>query len=147
MLYNINGKDMVERLIFLGETVNKDLTPFIQSANFTFAGILPREPRKNQVLFLADRCLNIKKNGEESQLPLLVIDDKPEELLNAARNMVVDQDEMSRKAVGDLRGSLTLIKLEPNILSDVAVDASTGIRVVHLDSRQTPYPIHPTPNS
>lgn len=137
---------MIERrLVFVGKT-ESDPTPFIESAGLECAGHLPDdETPENKLIFLAN-VRHVTPGGNDQQSdPLFTIDDSPEELLRAAHAMLNDPNEVARQAIQRLSGALTVMKLEANTPSDT-VDSLTGIRVVLLDSRKGPYPMHPTPD-
>ena len=138
---------MVERLIFVGTNKPQSLESFIRSVNLSSLSPLPDEPPRNQLLFLADqRRLSLNKNSEESNLPILVIDDRIEQLLRTAQAMLNDDNEVVRQAIENLSGALCLVKLEANTSSSI-VDRETGIRVVGIMKGQSAFPMHPTPAS
>jgi len=137
---------MTERLIFVGQT-RGDPAHFLQSANLNNPSPLPDETPKNQLLFLADRHrLSLNENGEESKPPILVIEDRTEQMLQTANAMLKDPDKTSRQAIENLSGALILVKLETKTHS-VSVDKETGIRVANIAKGQYAFPVHPTPNS
>lgn len=136
---------MVERLAFVGQ-ISQDPMPFIKSSDLKYVGRLPDETPKNKLYFLADVHHATLEEDNKELIPLWAIDDRPEELLQAAQAMIKDLDETAREAIKNLSGNLTLIKLGADKPS-FTLDQETGIRVFHVNGQQTPYPIHPTPDS
>ena len=90
----------------------------------------------------------LENSGEEAKPRLWVIENNPREFLKATQKFEEDLEKdiplFQADLVKDFFRSLTLVKLEAETPSDT-VDRLTGIRVVSLDIRKGPYPMHPTP--
>ena len=137
---------MKERLVFIGNTT-RDPNPFIETAEFEPAIYLSKKPPKerlesitNEVTrIVMERTLKEDYGGEPTHA--WIIEDNPEEILQAARDLMANADFIEA-----LFPTMTLVKLEAKTHSD-RVEEETGMRVVHLTKSETSFPTHPTPNS
>ena len=135
---------MKERLVFIGNTI-KDPNPFIETAKFEPATHLSKKTPKERLesimtevtRIVMERTVKEDYGGEPTHA--WIIEDNPQEILQAARDLMVNTD-----FIEVLFSTMTLVKLEAETHSD-RVEEETGMRVVHFTKSETSFPTHPTP--
>jgi len=94
------------------------------------------------VTLVSTSTANQELQPKEERPEYLVFDASKEEFLRAAEATLGLADDAARTYFQ----SLTLVN--PNAeVNHKSIDPNTGIRIIDIKKGQTPFPIHPTPNS